>query len=250
MGVVTYTTVEGEILSESRDGTRTDYVPNPLGSTAGLLDSSQNFVAKLTYWPYGEEVGTPYAGPQQMRYVGTLGCRKEGTSGRVGMRARVMIVLNSRFLQFDPLWPEEHAFSYALNNPTTYSDPSGLMTCEEVRDECIDRASVQQGLCQRRANNRYNYDRRLCKGVPVTHRRMCEAKALGKYVAALAACRANNAWRFALCQEQYEACITGRDAARRAVCFGFGAAIAYCIYQIGKDVIGACTGNPEVVLVP
>lgn len=33
MGTVRYTVIDGEVLSENRNGTKRDYVPDPLGST-------------------------------------------------------------------------------------------------------------------------------------------------------------------------------------------------------------------------
>lgn len=41
MGTVRYTVIEGEVLSENRNGTKQDYVPDPLGSTVALLDNTQ-----------------------------------------------------------------------------------------------------------------------------------------------------------------------------------------------------------------
>lgn len=47
-------TIDGEIVSETRNGVRKDYVPDPLGSTVALLDASQNKTDTFSYWPYGE----------------------------------------------------------------------------------------------------------------------------------------------------------------------------------------------------
>ncbi len=38
---VRYTVVNGQVLSENRGGVVRDYVPDPLGSTVALLDSTQ-----------------------------------------------------------------------------------------------------------------------------------------------------------------------------------------------------------------
>jgi len=38
---VSYLTVDGVIISETRSGVRADYIPDPLGSTAPLTNSSQ-----------------------------------------------------------------------------------------------------------------------------------------------------------------------------------------------------------------
>lgn len=52
MGVVNYTVVDGEVLSENRNGTKRDYVPDPLRSTVALLDSTQAQTDTFAYWPY------------------------------------------------------------------------------------------------------------------------------------------------------------------------------------------------------
>ena len=44
----------GMVVSENRGGGERDYMPDPLGSTAALLDSSQIQTDTFSYWPYGE----------------------------------------------------------------------------------------------------------------------------------------------------------------------------------------------------
>ncbi len=73
MAVVTYETVNGEILSETRDGVERDYLPDPLGSTSALLDSSQNKTDTFSYWPYGEVRSRTGSTPTPFGYVGTFG---------------------------------------------------------------------------------------------------------------------------------------------------------------------------------
>ena len=50
MGTVRYTTVNGEIISEKRNGVRSLYVPDPLGSTVALLDNTQTKTDTFEYW--------------------------------------------------------------------------------------------------------------------------------------------------------------------------------------------------------
>lgn len=54
MPTVRYTTINGEVIAEKRNGARRLYVPDPLGSTVALLDNTQTQVDTATYWPYGE----------------------------------------------------------------------------------------------------------------------------------------------------------------------------------------------------
>ncbi|GAB4453130.1 MAG: hypothetical protein OHK0029_05310 [Armatimonadaceae bacterium] len=55
MGTVSYTVVNGRVLSEKRNGVRRQYVPDPLGSTTALLDNTQTKTDTFSYYPYGEE---------------------------------------------------------------------------------------------------------------------------------------------------------------------------------------------------
>src|SRR5437763_6740502 len=84
---VNYTVVDGEVLSEDRNGTKRDYVPDPLGSTVALLDNTQTETDTFTYWPYGEmkahagTTGTPF------RFLGTAGYYRASAT-RCYVRAR------------------------------------------------------------------------------------------------------------------------------------------------------------------
>lgn len=49
-----YTTIDGEIVAQKRNGVRKSYVPDPLGSTIALLDNTQTQTDTFAYWPYGE----------------------------------------------------------------------------------------------------------------------------------------------------------------------------------------------------
>ena len=63
---VTYTTFGGTIVHEARGGVHRDYMRDPLGSTVGLIDSSQTVTDTFEYWPFGEirtqtgSTGTPF----------------------------------------------------------------------------------------------------------------------------------------------------------------------------------------------
>src|SRR5437588_9857996 len=73
MPTVRYTTINGEIIAEKRDGVRRLYVPDPLGSTVALLDSMQTQTDTFSYWPYGEERTRTGTTPTPFRFVGTAG---------------------------------------------------------------------------------------------------------------------------------------------------------------------------------
>ena len=74
---VVYTTVNGQILSESRGGAVSHFVPDPLGSVVMVRDTSGNTVYEAEYDPYGNvqsETGTKQS---SFGYVGTLGYIKD-----------------------------------------------------------------------------------------------------------------------------------------------------------------------------
>ncbi len=51
---VRYTVIDHEVIAEKRNGVRKFYVPDPLGSTVALLDSTQTITDRFSYWPYRE----------------------------------------------------------------------------------------------------------------------------------------------------------------------------------------------------
>src|SRR5687768_17043401 len=73
MATVRYTTIDGEIVAEKRDGVRRTYVPDPLGSTVALLDGAQTKTDSFSYWPYGEERSRTGTTPTPFQFAGTLG---------------------------------------------------------------------------------------------------------------------------------------------------------------------------------
>jgi RHS repeat-associated protein len=126
MGVVNYTTLDGEIVSENRGGVKSDYLPDPLGNTVALLNDAQTITDTWTYWPYGEiqsHVGTsvtPYT------YVGTLGYRTDVASNFIYVEARDLRPELARWQTADPLWPDERAYAYCSGSPVGLADPSGI----------------------------------------------------------------------------------------------------------------------------
>jgi hypothetical protein len=118
-----YDTIDGEIVSEVRDGVRRDYLPDPLGSTAALLDSSQTKIETASYWPYGEQRGTGMLSTP-FGYVGTFGYYADDTD-RVYVRARTLLTKKARWLTKAAHWPVEGAYEYGLLNPLSTLDLSG-----------------------------------------------------------------------------------------------------------------------------
>ncbi len=125
---VTYTVVNGEVLSENRNGVIRDYVPDSLGSTIALLDNAQTITDTFEYWPYGEVRTRTGTTATPFQFVGTLGYYTDA-SGRAYVRARYLRMDTTRWLTEDPIGfsnGEFNHFQYSKCEPVRWNDPSGL----------------------------------------------------------------------------------------------------------------------------
>src|SRR6476646_1817078 len=100
MATVRYTTVNGEVIAEKRNGVRSLYVPDALGSTVALLDNTQTKTDTFEYWPYGETRTRTGTNPTRLQYVGTLGYYKDRSS-KTQVRARELDTQNGRWMTQD-----------------------------------------------------------------------------------------------------------------------------------------------------
>lgn len=130
MGTVRYTVVEGEVLSENRNGVKRDYVPDPLGSTVALLDNTQTKTDTFTYWPYGEEASRTGTTATPFRYVGTQGYYRDSSS-RTYVRARYLNTAQGRWMTQDPIGfrgRDWNVYNYSHNRPTVLVDYTGYLS--------------------------------------------------------------------------------------------------------------------------
>ena len=65
---VTYLVIDGEIISENRNGVERDYLPDPQGNVIALLDNTQTKTDTFTYWPYGELKNRTGSTPTPFQY--------------------------------------------------------------------------------------------------------------------------------------------------------------------------------------
>lgn len=128
MTTVRYTTFNGDVIAEKRNGSRRLYVPDPLGSTVALLDNTQTQVDTFTYWPFGEVRTSTGTTPPPFQFVGTKGYYSDGI-GRAYVRARNLHTAKARWLTEDPIRNpagDTNAYMYSHANPVSVTDPSGL----------------------------------------------------------------------------------------------------------------------------
>jgi RHS repeat-associated protein len=125
---VVYTVLDGEVLHENRAGTKRDYVPDPLGSTIALLDSTQTQTDTFTYWPYGEVKTRTGTTATPFQFVGTKGYYRDST-GRSYVRARTLRADLTRWLTEDPIGMpggDVNLSKYAHAAPVRFTDQTGL----------------------------------------------------------------------------------------------------------------------------
>src|ERR1700733_8672738 len=133
---VTYTTFNGQIVYENRNGTESYYAPDTLGSTAALVSEAGVVPDTFTYWPYGEIQNRTGSSTTPFTYVGTHGYYALSTDNLTYVRARFYSLALTRWQTVDPLWPREAAYQYVHGNPITNKDPSGLLTNKECLLAC------------------------------------------------------------------------------------------------------------------
>lgn len=136
-----------------KDGLVTYLHPDHLGSTSLTTDAGGAKVARVLYYPYGEE--RYREGTLQTDYQFT-GQRREGF-GLYDYQARFYDPYLNRFISPDTIVPNPanpqslNRFAYVYNNPLKYTDPTGH--CAKGDKECEYQRCVDQGgdakICSR-----------------------------------------------------------------------------------------------------
>ena len=134
MGTVRYTVIDGEVIAEKRNGVRSLYVPDPLGSTVALLDNTQAKTDTFSYWPYGKNDARTGTTATPFQFVGTAGYYRDSGS-RAYVRARTLDTQKTRWISKDPLRSnmfniargfDRNLYRYVWNKPMHLVDRTGL----------------------------------------------------------------------------------------------------------------------------
>jgi RHS repeat-associated protein len=113
------------LVSASIGGLNRFFLYDGLGSTRQLLDDNQAVTDTYVYEAFGNSMGSTGSTPNPYRYVGSLGYYQTGNS-LMHLGARYYLPEVGRFVQRDAvrIGPP---YAYALNTPTKYGDPNGLL---------------------------------------------------------------------------------------------------------------------------
>ena len=111
-------TMNGRIVSETRNGVRHFHTHDQLGITIALYDDSGTKTDSYTYWPYGEVRTRTGTTVNPFQFCGAWGYYKDST-GRTYVRARTLRTDLTRWVSVDPLWPGQRRHTYAASSPAT-----------------------------------------------------------------------------------------------------------------------------------
>lgn len=143
-GVTTFKRTVGGVVQQTISGTavQDDYLfHDRLGSVVRITDAAGAVRKSMDYFAYGERreptspgstgTGTPIT-PR-----GYTGHEHIDSAGLIHMNARLFDPATGRFLQPDPMVQDAsnaqgwNAYTYVLNNPLRYTDPTGMLGQEE-----------------------------------------------------------------------------------------------------------------------
>ena len=125
----------GLIVSQRSSGATSYYAFDVIGSTTQLTDSTGSSVLNsYLYDSFGNVVSSQQNVANPFQFTGREACLFDGDLNFVYMRARSYNPTVGRFSRKDPLKPnrrETNRYTYALNRPNMFTDPSGWVCIDD-----------------------------------------------------------------------------------------------------------------------
>ena len=125
---VRYTVVHGQVISENRNGVRRDYIPDALGNTIALMDSTGAKTDTFEYFPSGTVSARTGTTATPFQWNGGSGYYRDSAS-RSYVRARHLSTSQGRWQSQDPIGfdaGDYNLYRYVGSNFINKNDPSGL----------------------------------------------------------------------------------------------------------------------------
>ncbi len=124
---VCYTVVNGQVMSENRNGAERDYIPDALGNTLALMDSTGAKTDTFDYFPSGTVASRTGTTATPLQWNGGSGYYRDN-SKRTHVRARNFNIHLGRWQEPDPIGfagGDYNLYRYVDNRVTIWVDPSG-----------------------------------------------------------------------------------------------------------------------------
>jgi RHS repeat-associated protein len=114
-----------EVFRRTQGATTSDVLPDALGSSVALSDSTKAITTQYTYAPYGTTTQTGPANDNAQKFTGR---EDDGATGLYYYRARYYSPKFSRFLAEDPIDFEggPNLYNYVEGDPIGHEDPHGM----------------------------------------------------------------------------------------------------------------------------
>ena len=146
--IASYTYGLGLVQRTSTSDGAAYYDSDAIGSTVGLSGGTGSYLDRYSYSPFGGELSKTEAIANPFEFVGQYGVM-EDANGLDFMRARHYDSALGRFIAIDPIGLEggdTNLYRYAFGSPTSFIDPSGLLSVKDVLDQVIDSGKVVDKL--------------------------------------------------------------------------------------------------------
>ncbi len=118
------------------------YITDHLGSTRAVVDQAGAVKENRDYYPFGLEMpDRSSTSDYPYKYTGHERDKETGINLDY-MLARGYDPVTGRFLQIDPyarLYPNLSPYTYALNNPILYNDPTGKYPDCSTQKQCLEK---------------------------------------------------------------------------------------------------------------
>jgi len=126
-----------------RNGQNQWFLFNARGDVVALTDSTGNVIREYRYDAFGNEFDLDPYDTNPWRFVGEYFDRE---TGMYYLRARFYNPRTGRFITEDPIRDHLNWYTYCINNPIMFIDPSGLYHTEgqrSVNEDFIDRFLIE-----------------------------------------------------------------------------------------------------------